>query len=57
MSDQLISYEIAIGVFAYLVFSLFYIRRRYSKKRSHKVDAAKKAKINWMDHPRFSQLP
>jgi hypothetical protein len=57
MADQLISYEIAIGIFAYLVFSLFYIRRKYTKKRSRKVDTARQPKINWMDHPRFSQLP
>lgn len=57
MADQLISYEIAIGVFAYLAFSLFYIRRKYSKKRSRKLDTVKQTKINWMGHPRLSQLP
>lgn len=57
MADQLIMYEIAVGVFAYLTFSLFYIRRKYSKKRPRKLDMVKKTKINWMIEPRFKQLP
>jgi len=48
MADQLIMYEIAVGVFVYLTFSLFYIRRKYSKKRLSKLDMVKKTKINWM---------
>ena len=40
MADQLIMYEIVVGIFAYLVFSLFYIRRKYSKKRPRKLDIA-----------------
>jgi len=48
MADQLIMYPIVVGVFAYLAFSLFYIRRKYSKKRSHKLDPVEETKIDWM---------
>ncbi|HEU4467738.1 MAG TPA: hypothetical protein VFR61_01720 [Nitrososphaeraceae archaeon] len=37
MADQLIMYPIVVGVFAYLTFSLFYIRKKYSKKRDRKL--------------------
>ena len=48
MADQLIMYEIAVGIFAYLIFSLFYIWNKYSKKRPRELDILKKTKINWM---------
>jgi hypothetical protein len=38
MADQLIMYPIVVGMFAYLTFSLFYIRNKYSKKRARKLD-------------------
>jgi len=43
MADQLIMYPIVAAVFAYLAFSLFYIRAKYSKKRADKsFDTIKK---------------
>jgi len=38
MADQLIMYPIVLGMFAYLTFSLFYIRKKYSKKRVRELD-------------------
>jgi uncharacterized membrane protein YciS (DUF1049 family) len=49
MADQLIMYPIVAAAFAYLAFSLFYIRAKYSKKRSDRnLDMIKKNKIDWM---------
>lgn len=51
MADQLIMYPIVVGMFAYLTFSLFYIRAKYSRKRARKsLDAVKEAKlIGWLN--------
>lgn len=49
MAYQLIMYPLVTAAFAYLAFSLLYIRAKYSKKRSDKnLDTVKKTKIDWM---------
>ena len=46
MADETIMYPIVVGVFAYLTFSLFYIRKKYSKKRARKLDTDTKTKVD-----------
>jgi len=48
MADALITYEIVLGKFLFLVGLLFAIRHKYSKRRLTMDFASKKAKIGWM---------
>jgi len=48
MADALITYEIVIGNFLFLVGLLFVIRHKYSKRRLTMGFASNKAKIDWM---------